>query len=434
MRRSRFCMTRLSWAKKRFIHKMRRLIIMGLVIAFWQVAHAAEIGPSFDCATAKSDAEKLICANSSLAEQDRELNRNYKNALEKLAIDKQSKLRENQHTWLKQRDIYCARDQRSCKFWYQLRIADLQKVNPELNLCSYETDNGQFTKGIDFNGDQNQKKEIQFIDFTGRIRKAVIRKYSIDPSDIGVLDLLLYDEKGRIFRMVIDSQLSAIGFSAKAVRVNPGYDSIYIDHNSHLSSNPVIRNMAIVDPTNCKQFNASFEPTGFNFFDTSYIWAMNHENELMYLEKQAKSEGVPTEGMVQSESSDPKWARLTWKLNNPKSKDDRKRNLKLQWYSWDDKQCAAGRSNSEYYTYKNIMLRGPKGDHWDQEVVACDSEKRQWSPLFVSDNRFEWVSSFKVSGPNVTLQTDGKIMDEDKRTININLDDWVWAQTFNPKT
>ncbi|WP_460890996.1 lysozyme inhibitor LprI family protein, partial [Ramlibacter alkalitolerans] len=78
--------------------------------------------PSFDCARARSAAEKLICADEDLARQDRELGQLHQRARQ-AAADPRAFQRESDAQW-QQREDTC-RDRECLQRWYAQRRAAL---------------------------------------------------------------------------------------------------------------------------------------------------------------------------------------------------------------------------------------------------------------------------------------------------------------------
>jgi len=96
---------------------------------------AVEQGPSFDCATAQSAAEKVICKDSQLAVYDRRLTDIYQSLLSILPDEQKGKLRDAQRLWLKERNERCTphgspTDSLECMNVYQERIEELKKQFP----------------------------------------------------------------------------------------------------------------------------------------------------------------------------------------------------------------------------------------------------------------------------------------------------------------
>lgn len=94
-------------------------------------AQGATVSPSFDCAKASSDAEKLVCSDPLLAALDSEVTRLYalaKNASQAPAAA-QAELQTLQRGWIKGRDdCWKADDKRQCVLGsYAMRIMDLRQ-------------------------------------------------------------------------------------------------------------------------------------------------------------------------------------------------------------------------------------------------------------------------------------------------------------------
>ncbi len=123
----------------------RRFSCSGALLALataLPVAARAE-GPTFNCAKAQGEVEKLICSDASLAALDRRLASVYKAASEKAKGKLATRLREDQRGWVKGRnDCWKANGQKTwiTATWtvdtvkgcvdaqYRLRTAELQSV------------------------------------------------------------------------------------------------------------------------------------------------------------------------------------------------------------------------------------------------------------------------------------------------------------------
>ncbi|MCL3880974.1 MliC family protein [Marivita sp. GX14005] len=99
---------------------------------------AAQDAPSFDCAKAKSEAERLVCSDSELARLDRRLAERYSAALDRVG-EKETRnlLRAYQRGWIKGRDAcWKADDARECvRLSYLMRESELVarwQLEPEL--------------------------------------------------------------------------------------------------------------------------------------------------------------------------------------------------------------------------------------------------------------------------------------------------------------
>ncbi|MCB2106656.1 MAG: MliC family protein [Rhodobacteraceae bacterium] len=82
------------------------LMADGGIYAWKTSGQVSSRGPSFDCAAAKSSAEKIVCTNDRIAHLDRELARLFGLALEQpdLGPARQKELRAMQRGWIKGRD------------------------------------------------------------------------------------------------------------------------------------------------------------------------------------------------------------------------------------------------------------------------------------------------------------------------------------------
>ncbi|MDE1891307.1 MAG: hypothetical protein KGI13_02250 [Betaproteobacteria bacterium] len=87
------------------------------------------ISPSFDCKKARSDSEKLICADEDLANLDNNLSHIYENSKLK-ALDKKRFAEENSYEW-KWREHNC-HDKNCLLDWYKRREDELNSFNTRL--------------------------------------------------------------------------------------------------------------------------------------------------------------------------------------------------------------------------------------------------------------------------------------------------------------
>ncbi|MEE4380206.1 MAG: MliC family protein [Candidatus Competibacteraceae bacterium] len=103
--------------------------ILGSTLSFGLLSAAAlAADPSFDCAKAEGEVEKMICKNAELATLDQQLAEVYKAALEKAPKDELKTLKAFQRGWVKGRnDCWKAQDVNNCVlFSYESRITELQ--------------------------------------------------------------------------------------------------------------------------------------------------------------------------------------------------------------------------------------------------------------------------------------------------------------------
>ena len=116
---------------------------VALALALGVTAATAADGPTFDCAKAQGEVEKLICSDPSLAALDRRLDEAYKAASAQARGPLATRLREDQRGWVKGRDeCWKARGQQTwiTATWtvdtveacvdaqYRLRSSELQAV------------------------------------------------------------------------------------------------------------------------------------------------------------------------------------------------------------------------------------------------------------------------------------------------------------------
>ena len=92
--------------------------------------------PSFDCAKAESEAEKLVCSDEALAKLDGALASVYAKALESFPADEISELKAYQRGWVKGRDeCWKEDDLRTCvELAYRTRIVELEIQSGQLEV------------------------------------------------------------------------------------------------------------------------------------------------------------------------------------------------------------------------------------------------------------------------------------------------------------
>lgn len=127
----------LNYGRWRVVLIRRKKKVMYKKCAAWLcwflVSATAVSGPSFDCSKARSDSEKLICADSDLSALDNELNQIYRKAKE-AAFDKKQFRNDAVMEW-KWRDKNC--HEKSCLMrWYAKRKQEL--LAPEIANGKYD--------------------------------------------------------------------------------------------------------------------------------------------------------------------------------------------------------------------------------------------------------------------------------------------------------
>jgi uncharacterized protein len=103
-----------------------KIAVPAVMVLTTVTAQAAD--PSFDCAKASSETEKLICKDAELAELDQELASLYQVLLKNLPASEQKRLKAEQRGWVKGRDdCWKAADLRACvASEYRARIMELK--------------------------------------------------------------------------------------------------------------------------------------------------------------------------------------------------------------------------------------------------------------------------------------------------------------------
>jgi uncharacterized protein len=108
---------------------MKTLLLAAAVLLAAGPATAA--GPSFDCKTAKGEAEKAICGDAALAERDRTLAAAYRQAQQRLAGDAAAlqELKASQRSFIATRDAAFGHPNHSLAGLLDRRIAVLTSIN-----------------------------------------------------------------------------------------------------------------------------------------------------------------------------------------------------------------------------------------------------------------------------------------------------------------
>ncbi|WP_295437270.1 lysozyme inhibitor LprI family protein [uncultured Thiodictyon sp.] len=107
---------------------MRLTLVPVLVAAVFTGQSALAASPSFNCAKATHEAEKLICKDAELASLDRSLSQLYALVLKNTPAREQRVLKAEQRGWVKGRDdCWKSSDARGCIAGaYEDRIAELK--------------------------------------------------------------------------------------------------------------------------------------------------------------------------------------------------------------------------------------------------------------------------------------------------------------------
>ncbi len=107
---------------------MRLTLVPVLVAAVFTGQSALAASPSFNCAKATHEAEKLICKDAELASLDRSLSQLYTLVLRNTPAREQRVLKAEQRGWVKGRDdCWKSSDARGCIVGaYEDRIAELK--------------------------------------------------------------------------------------------------------------------------------------------------------------------------------------------------------------------------------------------------------------------------------------------------------------------
>lgn len=113
---------------------MKLFVVMALFVVATTPASTQEPRPSFDCARAQSQAEKLICSDEGLARLDHELSGAYQAALKAGMVDKASQV-----AWIRSRDGQCVTiDAKEClRTKMEHRIDDLHRREIKEAAASY---------------------------------------------------------------------------------------------------------------------------------------------------------------------------------------------------------------------------------------------------------------------------------------------------------
>jgi uncharacterized protein len=92
------------------------------------ISSTEPVKPSFDCAKAKSSAERLICVDSELAAAEKRMAERYKEALQSLTREQQELLKQDQRSWQTERNRRCENSQ-VCKSVLEGRTDELIAIS-----------------------------------------------------------------------------------------------------------------------------------------------------------------------------------------------------------------------------------------------------------------------------------------------------------------
>ena len=109
--------------------------LLAIGIAFTIPVHAQGVPASFDCNTAASTVEKMICANAALRWQDLALSRSYKAARDAATGPARDDLVLVQRDWVRERDRQCIADR---------TFAELSEFSMEIGRQSYDCLNSTY--------------------------------------------------------------------------------------------------------------------------------------------------------------------------------------------------------------------------------------------------------------------------------------------------
>jgi uncharacterized protein len=106
----------------------RLLLSAWLPVAVAAPLTAAAANPSFNCAKASSEVEKMVCGDAELADLDRSLASLYGTLLKNTPAGEQKRLKAEQRGWIKGRDdCWKSDDERACVAnEYRARINELK--------------------------------------------------------------------------------------------------------------------------------------------------------------------------------------------------------------------------------------------------------------------------------------------------------------------
>jgi uncharacterized protein/heat shock protein HslJ len=127
--------TDLSEVKGYMLSEGRLVLVSDLVDSDLLEFEPLEAPPSFDCAKAGGDVERLVCGDKSLAWLDRKLANVYSTALKKGPESESATLKKTQRAWVASRnDCRTSKDVKACaRSSYELRIAEVEIRSPLLS-------------------------------------------------------------------------------------------------------------------------------------------------------------------------------------------------------------------------------------------------------------------------------------------------------------
>ena len=195
---------------------------------------SAQTAPSFDCAKATTEVEKLICSDDELAKLDVEMNKSYHAFMKTLDDDfYRNKLKKKQREWLKditKAPCFSGTDKINClKNIYAFRVQQLTNWAERKNWDFFINDHF-FEKDYSAVTNNGEKIHVGYINSVPRLEGAITEVYYYPRISNKIVFYNDYQEEGRKINIYQDNNDIQILFSNKNYKnFNEFYDQ---EHNS----------------------------------------------------------------------------------------------------------------------------------------------------------------------------------------------------------
>ena len=212
----------------------KRFIIFAFGIFVYSGDTFAGVFPSFDCAKATTEVEKLICSDDELAKLDVEMNKSYHAFMKTLDDDfYRNKLKKKQREWLKditKAPCFSGTDKISClKNIYAFRVQQLTNWAERKNWDFFINDHF-FEKDYSVVTNNGEKIHVGYINSVPRLEGAITEVYYYPRISNKIVFYHDYQEKGRKINIFQENNDIQILFSNKNYKnFNEFYDP---EHNS----------------------------------------------------------------------------------------------------------------------------------------------------------------------------------------------------------
>ena len=198
---------------------LKYIIVSFLYLIIFSSELLAETSPSFDCAKATTEVEKLICSDDELAKLDVEMNKSYHAFMKTLDEEYyRNKLKKKQREWLKdisKAPCFSSTDKVDClKNIYAFRVQQLTNWAERKNWDFFINDHF-FERDYSAVTNNGEKIYVGYINSVPRLEGAITEVYYYPRISNKIAFYNDYQEKGRKINIYQDNNDIQILFSNK---------------------------------------------------------------------------------------------------------------------------------------------------------------------------------------------------------------------------